>query len=431
MSTATSPGPVPTVALTMPDGPAPELSPVVGWQDVELVAVGDWTAGTGPAPIDRPILEALLAAAADPQVDAAAVHFGHFDPRFPARTDGEPAVGWVKPTRIENRNGRDVLLGDITDVPAGLAPVIRHGYKRRSVELAFGVQTSTGRHPVSLTGLGLLGVTPPAVKGLADLVARYSAAPLGADVRVGTVELGGDTPTVPTGLPTASHLSGHDGAVLDPTPARTEAPTVANDLDDAQLRIMLGLPVGADVTAIRATRDQLLAAQTPAPVVDPAITTTAPAVVTAPPAAAPATAPAVPAPAAAPVTTAPVAVAASAGGEQMVQVPAALLSTLQANAEHQTRDRRDGIITAALSTGRISPAEAPAWRAQLDAAGQEASVLTLLNSLTPNRVPVVAAGSASLSAAASQTGDPQAEAGFDAWERQVFGDNLHRPAPTA
>ena len=210
------------------------LAPTVTLPDVELVAEGTWNASTGPAPVDAAMLEAILAAAQDPDVDAAAIHFGHYDPRFPLLSDGEPAVGWVHPTRVEMRGGRRVLIGDLVDIPAQLAGVIPKAYRRRSVELAEGVRTSRGTHPYTLTGLALLGVQAPAVKGLADVVARYSA-PTGGQPFAITVEgLRSDTPGASgPASPTMATSAGHDGPGTQPT---TEGARPVAKLTDDQLR---------------------------------------------------------------------------------------------------------------------------------------------------------------------------------------------------
>src|SRR5882724_8226491 len=96
------------------------LAPTVTLPDVELVATGSHAAVSGPCELNRADLESMLAAALDPEVDAAPLHPGHFDPRFPL-ADGEPAMGWVRATRIEDRpDGTSVLRGDLTGLPAKL-----------------------------------------------------------------------------------------------------------------------------------------------------------------------------------------------------------------------------------------------------------------------------------------------------------------------
>jgi hypothetical protein len=149
----------------MPDTPT-----TVTIRDVELVQLGTWRASTGDTTIGADDLASMLAAASDPEVDQAAMRIGHIDPRF----DGEPALGWVRNLRqVGNK-----LVGDLVDVPAKLAEIIPRALRRRSVEIAWGYKTPSGKtYKAALTGLALLGVTPPAVKGLADVLARYTEAP--------------------------------------------------------------------------------------------------------------------------------------------------------------------------------------------------------------------------------------------------------------
>jgi hypothetical protein len=141
---------------------------VVTLPDVEILRVGNWHSSlTGQAPITGADIDEMLLAATDREVDRAPLRFGHVDPRF----DGEPAAGWV--TNLRRRG--DVLVGDVEGVPATLAEMISAGFKRRSAEIAWKVRTASGKtYGAALAGLALLGVTPPAVKGLADIVSRYS-----------------------------------------------------------------------------------------------------------------------------------------------------------------------------------------------------------------------------------------------------------------
>ncbi|MEA1264166.1 ATP-dependent Clp protease proteolytic subunit [Microbacterium sp. STF-2] len=54
--------------------------------------------------------------------------------------------------------------------------------------------------------------------------------------------------------------------------------------------------------------------------------------------------------------------------------------------EQQISDRRDGIVKAALDSGRIAPSSAESWRTQLD--NDEQGISTLLNSFPANTIPV-------------------------------------------
>ena len=79
--------------------------------------------------------------------------------------------------------------------------------------------------------------------------------------------------------------------------------------------------------------------------------------------------------------------------EGTVLIDSTVLAGLQSDAaqgrtarEEQVSARRDGIVTAAVSEGRITPASRDTWRAQLDA--NEDGTVALLASLAVNTVPV-------------------------------------------
>lgn len=146
----------------------PELRTI---PDVELVKVGAWPASTGDVEITPRDLEAAVKAASSPSVRRPVLKLGHVDPRF----DGEPAVGYVDNLRLSN-DGL-TLLGDLRGVPAWLADILPSAYPDRSIEGQFGMKDQTGKfHDFVLTGLALLGVSPPAVgtlKSLADVATLY------------------------------------------------------------------------------------------------------------------------------------------------------------------------------------------------------------------------------------------------------------------
>ena len=138
--------------------------------NVELARVGTWATSTGVFNFSLEDFESAVAAAQDPEVWDAPLKIGHTDPRF-ASLDGEPALGWV------GRNLRivgDRLIGDIEKVPAALAALIPTAWPKRSIELAFGVSTPSGKkYRAAVIGLALLGVSKPAVAGLADVLNVY------------------------------------------------------------------------------------------------------------------------------------------------------------------------------------------------------------------------------------------------------------------
>lgn len=383
---------------------------------VEIVAAGTWlSANAGPTPVTLADLDDAVRAAADPQIDEAPVHPGHIDPRY----DGEPAWGWVRNLR---RVG-DRLVADLADVPKRLEQVVLREFRRRSAELAFGVTTPAGaRYRMAVAGLALLGVTPPAVKGLAPVrPVSFTAGAAGAVDRL--VALTFADPDTPEGtMPSASPTTGPVGHT-DPRLAVPAERAPAMPITDERLRELLGAAEGADLEAtITALRQQATAAQPPAPA-QPAqpLPAPAPAAVAQPPAgtvpagtqpAAPAqpapapaqpqaqptapvppggaptapaqpVAPAQPAQPAAPaqgdatvhqlpVAGAPGAPAAAVAG-QVVGFTEATLQQLMAGAaagvaaQTQLQEQaRLTLLRTAVGTGRIAPAEITYFAAQLD-----------------------------------------------------------------
>lgn len=142
--------------------------------DVELMAVGTHTASNGRSTVTAAHLREAVAACHDHLIDRPPIKLGHVDPRFSETAlDGSPAYGWVENLRT-SRDGQK-LIGDLAHIPSQLAEIIPAAFRRRSVELKFGVTGASGRvYRMALSALALLGVTPPAVKGLADITVLYS-----------------------------------------------------------------------------------------------------------------------------------------------------------------------------------------------------------------------------------------------------------------
>jgi hypothetical protein len=400
-------------------------------RDVELVRAGTWPASTGPVTITTADLRAMMAAAADPEVDRAALKIGHVDPRF----DGEPALGWVENLRLEG----DRLVGDLVEVPEMLAELMPRAFRRRSVEIAWRVRTPAGAtYTAALTALALLGVAAPAVKGLADVAALYGRTAATATIitggahqagtlsgefttacTVGDLPAGDDptdaaleaamatlsagfdalrdalaTPSDPT-IPTPAPSTSQNDADDDPRPPAGGAPM---PVDESRIRELLGIEAEADLEAeleriassIPDNAAGVAGDGTPAPTgTDGA---PAPTGADGTPAA---PAPGTPAPTGttegtpAPADAGDGTPAAPAAPEPaLATLSAAALAELQAQAargaaadEELARQRRDGLIATALSAGRIAPADQQAWRDRLDA--DEAGTTTLLSSLTP------------------------------------------------
>lgn len=139
--------------------------------NVPLVKVGTWHGSTGAKSITPQDLEDMVAAASSGDLDDAVIKKGHNDPRMMnPMWDGEPVYGQVKNLRITD--GGLTLMGDLKHVPKDLAHSMPSAYPRRSVEIAWNVRLKDALGKVqktyraALSGLALLGATPPAVKGL-------------------------------------------------------------------------------------------------------------------------------------------------------------------------------------------------------------------------------------------------------------------------
>lgn len=327
--------------------------PTVNIPGVALVRAGTWNASTGRVTISKADLRDMATAAQDPDVDAAPIKLGHVDPRF----DGEPALGWVKNLRLSSDGS--TLLGDLVDVPAALADIIPTAYARRSVEIAWGTEAPDGtKRGAVLTGLALLGVSAPAVKGLADV---YTATAGDADTgdTAHSVALATDT----HGIPLADTQPGE--------PADVSQDTTTPPEDTMTTKATTAAASGT------ATEAPDAATTAPADGTEPG-TGTAPAAEATPDTVQASAAPTLPA--------------------GTVLVDATVLAQLTAGAqagvaaqEQLDKQRRDGIIETALRAGKITPKSAEdVWRPQLDE--NEAGVVALLATLPDNTVPVVAFG---------------------------------------
>jgi hypothetical protein len=169
----------------MSDVTIPRAVPLKNLPDVELVAVGQWPARTGPITVTGDDLRQALTAVECPAVGNPVLKLGHDEPEpvDGVRWDGEPAVGWVSNLRLSGNKAK--LLGDYRGVPGWLADVMPSAYPRRSVEIKKGWQCQIGHtHPFVITGVALLGVNPPAVgviRSLHDVQALYTMAAAGGE----------------------------------------------------------------------------------------------------------------------------------------------------------------------------------------------------------------------------------------------------------
>ena len=149
---------------------------------VELVKVGTWGGHAlteaaqedkdkhGGVKITEEMVVAMAEAGQDSEVALAPMKPGHFDDRF----DGQPAMGWVRNLRVSD--DKTTLLGDLVDIPVPLYPLIKTGYKQRSVEYGLDHVTPSGKkYAAVLTGLALLGTQAPAVTSLAEMADVYAS----------------------------------------------------------------------------------------------------------------------------------------------------------------------------------------------------------------------------------------------------------------
>lgn len=371
----------------------------VDFRGVPLCRAGEWNGLTGKGKVTAADLQSVVDAYSDQEVDRARVKIGHLSGMNAALGDGAPAFGWVANPRMAADGV--TLVGDLVDVPRKLGEVVGKAYKNVSVEMRKNVRTPSGKtHPAVLSGLALLGASAPAVKGLDDLVSLYaSEAPDGGpedsctQSETMTIALGDALDTSPT-VPAPSRVSGDDDTDSpEPPGAETEGePTVAF-LDQA--REKLGL-------AKDATEDEILTALSENPadpdtqvkaqetdvtgdpdVKEPELKSTEPE-----------------------ASKSPETVTVSKA--QWDDVTAQLKDlTDKAKVEHQEK-----VLEAALSEGRIVPAEREQWVTALSEAPQATEVL--LSKLAP-RVNMSEHGS-DVALSASEDSDEDA---FNAWADRI------------
>lgn len=315
---------------------------------VELVRVGTW----GGRPLsddakeraekddgikfDAALIQAMSDAANDPEVDLAPIKFGHFDPRF----DGEPAPGWIKNVRVSE--GGDVLLGDIVDVPKKIYPLLRDGFKRRSIEFDYDVETPGGKtYAAALTAVALLGVQAPAVKDLNELADIYLSAK--------------DTAKFPHPDAIASDDSNNEAGTGE---GNNEGDNTVDIIE--QIKEKLGLEADADDAAVIAALEALIAEKAAADAGASANDEGGAAL--------------------------------SAAGVETVTVSKDIFASMQSDLlelkEQAAARSIKETIGAALSEGKITTAEAPFYEASLKAA--PAATGALLSQLPAQKVRTIA-----------------------------------------
>lgn len=146
----------------------------MSFSDVALCRAGTWNGLTGKAKITPQDLQSVVDAYSDQEIDKPRVKIGHVSSLNTALGDGAPAFGWVQNPRMDPDGV--TLRGDLVDIPRRLGEIVGRAYKDVSVELRKNVTTPSGKkHRTVLSGLALLGASAPAVKGLDDLVSLYAS----------------------------------------------------------------------------------------------------------------------------------------------------------------------------------------------------------------------------------------------------------------
>jgi hypothetical protein len=163
--------------MTAPQVVEPGRPVLVNVPSVELIHVGTWEISTGTWTVTTEDLLNVVAAVDCPAVRRPIIKLGHTDPRF----DGEPAVGWIDNMAV-SATGHE-LRGDYAGIPAWLRDVLASAYPDRSIEGEYEHVCQLGHvHPFVLTGLALLGVSPPGVgtlESLQDVAALFGVAAAG------------------------------------------------------------------------------------------------------------------------------------------------------------------------------------------------------------------------------------------------------------
>lgn len=364
-----------------------------------MCRAGEWNGLTGKAKVTAADLQSVVDAYSDQEVDRARVKIGHLSGMNTALGDGAPAFGWVANPRMAADGV--TLVGDLVDVPRKLGEVVGKAYKNVSVEMRKNVRTPSGKtHPAVLSGLALLGASAPAVKGLDDLVSLYaSEAPDGGpedsctQSETVTVALGDAFDTSPT-VPEPSRVSGDDDTDSPESPGRNQQ----EDADMAFLseaRKALGL--GEDVAEADVLAKLTALSENPTPEGDEGDAQENPA----PEARDEDPAPETKTPEGGPETV-------TVSKAQWDDVTAQLKDlTDKAKVEHQEK-----VLEAALSEGRIVPAEREQWVTALSEAPQATEVL--LSKLAP-RVNMSEHGS-DVALSASEDSDEDA---FNAWADRI------------
>lgn len=337
-----------------------------GLDDVELARPGSWTLASGKLEVTPEMLADAARFANREGARPAFLKIGHTDTRFMAG-DGEPALGWVHNVRLEEDEKGHVLKGDLRGMPDWLGTALPHHWPDRSMEGWADYEHDGQKYGLVMSGLALLGVTPPGMSSLKSL--RDLPAALGLPVPVaasGARRIFASFGEPQTPAPEAE----------GPTPTRKGAGMPA-DPDD--IREALGLGPEASDDEVREQFSTVF--PTPA---------------------------GTPVSAAAPGTI----VLASSVWEETQKT----IKTLTSFVEDSKRSARDEVLAQGVKDGKFSPAQKPHFAKLWDA--DPDGTRTLINTLTPNSaLAVMASGYAGEGVEA----DPEYSALYGAYDARKAG----------
>lgn len=316
------------------------------FRHVALLRAGTWDASTGRVTVTLDHLASIVAYAQDPESDLAVIKLGHVDPE---RNDiveraGDPVYGQV----INLSQEGDTVYGDLINVPEPLAKILASAYPARSSELliaanatSFAAITQRGSYSAIFTGIALLGVKRPAVKGL-GVIGDAVYACLDAGDRVHVTVAPGHVAVFCTGLtpmvPIVTEAVSHTGPATD---------AQGGHVDIKELAKRLGLSL-ADTATDGDAEAAIVAKFGAAPPTAAPASTVPPAAVTTPPAA----------PAAVPgmfAVPAGFVVVEASQLNSLQETAKATAEKLDAVVKETAKEKDDALLAAALTDGRLTP----------------------------------------------------------------------------
>lgn len=143
-------------------------------KDIELARPGVWNLASGKTTFSVDHLKDAADFYAATGGQAVPLALGHNDPRF----SGDPSFGSLRNVRYEEDDRGPVLKGDLVDMPQWLHAAAPKRWPNRSIEGYEDFEFDGRKYKLVLTGLALLGATPPGVmniKSLQDLQLALAA----------------------------------------------------------------------------------------------------------------------------------------------------------------------------------------------------------------------------------------------------------------